>query len=135
MAVWETARRKARPPDNFWLSAALSVKSSCAASVTGVSSLYARYWGRCSKRLAHCQSEKTSVQRPGETTHMTECHADLMLGLVDLTSVAFSDLMDLDESLVGGVLDRLLPPCAGAESRLWNQGGFSAARVDDQISD
>jgi hypothetical protein len=64
---------------------------------------------------------------------MTERHADLMPGLVDLTSVPFRDLMDLDETLVEDVLDRLLPPCAGADSRLWNQGGFSATRADDQI--
>jgi hypothetical protein len=65
---------------------------------------------------------------------MTERHADLMPGLVDLTSVPFRDLMDLDESLVEGALNRLLPPCAGADSRLWNQNvSFSAARTDGEI--
>ena len=64
---------------------------------------------------------------------MTERVADLMPGLVDLTSVAFKDLMDLDESVVEGALDRLLPPCAGADSRLWNQGGFPLAKTDDRI--
>ena len=64
---------------------------------------------------------------------MTERHADFMPGLVDLTSITFNDLIDLDESLIEGALERLLPACAGVDSRIWNQGGLSTVRAADEI--
>jgi hypothetical protein len=84
-----------------------------------------------SRNWAHCVSGEIAAQRPEETDHMTEYHADFMPGLVDLTSIAFKDLIDLDESLVDCALDRLLPPGARADSRLWNQGGCTSP---DEVS-
>lgn len=64
---------------------------------------------------------------------MTDCHADFMPGMIDLTSTAFQDLMGLDESLVETAVDRLLPRCAGMNSRFWNQNEcVSSARVDHE---
>ncbi|HET7012977.1 MAG TPA: hypothetical protein VFI65_03635 [Streptosporangiaceae bacterium] len=99
-----------------------------------MNSKYARYWGRCFKKVGALRvGKKSPAQHPGETNQMTERHADFMPGLVDLTSIAFKDLVDLDESLVDSALDRLLPACGGVDSRLWNQGGILTARADDEI--
>lgn len=55
---------------------------------------------------------------------MADLGRDLKSSLVDLTEMSLGDLAGLDDALVDGALDRLLPACGGVGGRLWEAPGL-----------
>ena len=62
------------------------------------------------------------------TGHGTQPRDELAWGLVDVASAPLGALAGLEDSLLGAIVDRLLPVTGGVESRLWNQGSVCAGR-------
>jgi hypothetical protein len=48
-----------------------------------------------------------------------EQRQDRALDLVELTGMSLKDLAELDDVLLEGSLERLLPSCGGLADRLW----------------
>jgi hypothetical protein len=63
--------------------------------------------------------------------HLTKPHDEHVLELVDLASTPLGRLESLGDSLIEGLVDRLLPVSQRIESRLWNQGGCTGPDVAD----
>jgi hypothetical protein len=61
--------------------------------------------------------------------HMTKPHDQQVPELVDVTTAPLATLGGLEDSLIEGIIDRLLPPAGRIESRLWNQGGCTGPDV------